>query len=127
MDVRFDSENSIVIEERAIRFDEDGGNRPENRYARIVFQNGTVAEAGENGCQVEDVLEAALMRIRQLNEAFPCRENALAVTNVQQGLMWLQERTRLRQAQGVEGQHVAHDSAPQPVGGYGPAPVAGVT
>ncbi len=101
MEVRLESENTIAI----------GPKSPAIAlYAHIRFQNGTVAEVGENGCQVEDVLEAALLRLQQLNERFPCRENALAITNAQQAVFWLRERTRVRQAQGVEGQYEPHQS-----------------
>jgi len=34
---------------------------------------------------------------------YACRENALALTHIEQGLMWLQERTRERLERGVEG------------------------
>lgn len=36
---------------------------------------------------------------------FRCRENALALTHLEEALMWLQKRTRDRMARGVEGSH----------------------
>lgn len=38
---------------------------------------------------------------------FACRENACSLTHFEEGLMWLQKRTRDRQAAGIEGKHVA--------------------
>lgn len=34
---------------------------------------------------------------------FACRENAIALTHLEEALMWLQKRTRARMARGVEG------------------------
>ncbi len=73
----------------------------------IEWQTGTVTEAGTNGAQVEDVIAAALDRLRDLNSHFPCRENSLAITDLESARNWLYQRTRDRQARGVEGQHVA--------------------
>ena len=36
---------------------------------------------------------------------FACRENACALTHLEEALMWLQKRTRDRMARGVEGTH----------------------
>lgn len=36
---------------------------------------------------------------------FACRENAIALTHLEEALMWLQKRTRDRMARGVEGTH----------------------
>lgn len=85
---------------------------PKGRYdnfGSLKFQHGPVAEVGgRNGAFIEDVLEVCLTRLRELNGKFPCRENSLAITNIEQGLMWLNERTRKRVAQGVEGRSIAH-------------------
>jgi hypothetical protein len=34
---------------------------------------------------------------------YACRENAIALTHIQDAMMWLQKRTRDRMARGVEG------------------------
>lgn len=56
-----------------------------------------------DGTTNEDLLAVIIDRLNYLNGKFPCRENALAITNIQTGLHWLNERTRNRQARGVEG------------------------
>ena len=81
-----------------------------DHMVKIQFQRGPVGENGINGVQNEQVIELLLERLRDLNTKFPCRENALAITNIEQGLMWLRRRTELRVLQGVEGQNVAHQS-----------------
>lgn len=59
-----------------------------------------------NGAFVETVIEAALQRIRYYQEGkFACRENALAITKLEEALHWLDHRTRAREARGVEGSH----------------------
>jgi hypothetical protein len=70
----------------------------------LNFQDGPIAENGVNGVTNEDLLAIVIERIENFQDSeFSCRENALALTNIQQGLMWLQDRTRKRQARGVEG------------------------
>lgn len=69
----------------------------------IHFQSGPVKEYGVNGVTNEALMAIVIHRLRVLNEAFPCRENSLAITNFEQGLMWLEHRTRDRQKRGVEG------------------------
>ena len=81
-----------------------------SKYISLDFQEGPVKEAGVNGCQNEDVMEILLHRLNQLNKAFPCRENALAITNLEQSMLWLKRRTELREKQGVEGLNIPHKS-----------------
>lgn len=73
----------------------------------IQFQHGPVKEHGVNGATSEALLAIILHRLRILNNEFPCRENSLAITNLEQGLMWLEQRTRNRQKRGVEGLNLA--------------------
>jgi len=60
-----------------------------------------------HGTTLEEMLRVSIERLKYLNERFSCRENALAITKMQEALMWLNERTRERQARGVEGKHEA--------------------
>ena len=72
-------------------------------YAEVMFQNGPVKEVGVNGLTNEALLELVLHRLRILNTNFPCRENSLAITNIEQGVMWLEQRTKDRVKRNVEG------------------------
>ena len=56
-----------------------------------------------DGTTNEELLTILIDRINYLNGKFPCRENSLAITNMEQALMWLEKRTRDREKRGVEG------------------------
>jgi len=67
------------------------------------IQDGPVREVGVNGCQVDTIIEAAKIMIEGLNVNYPCRENAVAITKLEEALMWLNKRTKDRESRGVEG------------------------
>jgi hypothetical protein len=69
----------------------------------FTIQNGPIKEVGKNGCQVTALIDAALLIIKGLNERFPCRENALTITKLEEALMWQHKRTKDREAREVEG------------------------
>lgn len=69
----------------------------------FTIQNGPVKEVGVNGCQVDTIIEAAKIMIEGLNKKFPCRENALAITKLEEALLWLGARKKNRESRGVEG------------------------
>ena len=59
-----------------------------------------------NGSFVETVLAAALQRIQFYQDGqFKCRENAIAITKIEEALLWLDKRTRDRETRQVEGTH----------------------
>jgi len=74
-----------------------------NNGISFKIQNGPIKEVGKNGCQVTALIDAALLIIKGLNERFPCRENALTITKLEEALMWQHKRTRDREAREVEG------------------------
>lgn len=70
----------------------------------IHFQNGPIKEFGVNGITQEALLAIVIDRLRSLQKGpFACRENAIALTHFEEGLMWLQRRTVERIKRGVEG------------------------
>jgi hypothetical protein len=70
----------------------------------ISFQNGPIAEAGVNGISNEVLLAIVEDRLLGFQSGrYACRENAIALTKLQEAMMWLQKRTRDRVARGVEG------------------------
>ncbi len=96
----------------------------------IRFQNGPIAEFGFNGLSNEALLAVVIDRMRGFQgmppvhpmpvgtppgfegarlapnrPPFQCRENAIALTHLEDALMWLQKRTRDRMARGVEGKN----------------------
>lgn len=69
----------------------------------FTIQNGPVKENGCNGCQVDTLIETARVMIDGLNKKYPCRENALAITKLEEALMWLDKRRQDRIERNVEG------------------------
>lgn len=60
-----------------------------------------------NGTTLEEMLRVSIERLNDLNRRMPCRENSIALTKMQEALLWLNERTRERRNRGVEGKHEA--------------------
>lgn len=72
----------------------------------IHFQEGPIKEVGVNGCHNEDLLVIVLDRLQGFqNSDFKCRENDIAITKIEEALLWLNKRTRDREAKGIEGTH----------------------
>ena len=72
----------------------------------INFQNGPIAEAGFNGFSGEALLAVVEDRLKSFQAGpYACRENALALTHLQESMHWLHHRTRERMSRGVEGTH----------------------
>ena len=72
----------------------------------IKFQKGPIKEAGVNGVMDEDLIAIVIDRMRGFQSGdYACRDNALALTKLEEALMWLRKRTNSREARGVEGTH----------------------
>ena len=70
----------------------------------LCFQNGAIKEAGVNGITHEVLLAVVADRLRAFQAGpYACRENALALTKIEEAQHWLHHRTRARLARGVEG------------------------
>ena len=67
------------------------------------IQDGPVKENGVNGCQVQTMLVAAKMILEKLNVNFPCRENSITITRLDEAILWQKKRTSDREDRGVEG------------------------
>lgn len=82
------------------------GDHPEGAInpCEIRFQNGPILECGVNGLSNESLFAVVEDRLLGFQAGpFACRENAIALTKLQEAMMWLQKRTRDRMARGVEG------------------------
>jgi hypothetical protein len=74
--------------------------------ADIHFQEGPIGEAGVNGVMNEDLLAMVLVRLRSFQDSkFSCKENAMAITKIEEALLWLRKRTMGREQKGIEGTH----------------------
>ena len=72
----------------------------------IKFQNGPIGEVGVNGISQEALLAIVEDRLKGFQSGeYACRENALALTHLQEAMHWLHHRTRERMSRGVEGTH----------------------
>jgi hypothetical protein len=72
----------------------------------INFQNGPINENGVNGVTQEALLAIVADRLRSFQAGpFACRENALALTKIEEAQHWLHSRTLARMQRGVEGTH----------------------
>lgn len=73
----------------------------------VLFQKGLIKEVGINGVTNEALLAIVIDRLRGFQDGqFKCRDNAVALTHIEEALMWLQRRTRARMVRGVEGTNV---------------------
>ena len=76
-------------------------------FCEIGFQNGPIKEAGVNGVMNEDLIAIVIDRMRGFQSGdYACRDNEMALTKLEEALMWLRNRTNEREARGVEGTNV---------------------
>ena len=71
----------------------------------ITFYKKNLDGGEESGTTLEEVIRVAILRLSNLNMRFGCRENSLAITKLEEALMWLNKRTEDRIERGVEGKH----------------------
>ena len=70
----------------------------------IRFQYGPLRENRLNGLSHEVLLAIIADRLRAFQSGpYACRENALALTKIEEAMHWLHHRTRAREHRGVEG------------------------
>lgn len=77
----------------------------EGWHVKFQIQNGPIKENGVNGIQVTDMLGYVLEVYRALNRSFPCRENSLTITKLEEAIHWQDARTKDRIARSVEGEN----------------------
>ena len=80
---------------------------PEKSEITIFLQNEPIKEVGQNGTQIDTLGKIWLEILRGFNKKFPCRENSLTITKIEEALMWQAKRTQNREERGVEGRNVA--------------------
>ena len=74
----------------------------------IRFQNGPISADGNgvNGITHEVLLAIVADRLRSFQVGpYKCKENACALTHIEEAQHWLQQRTLARMRRGVEGTH----------------------
>ena len=92
------SHEYVIAEQSGIGTDHN------NILGIVKFQFGPVRENGTNGVTNESLLAIVVDRLRRFQSGdYACRENALALTKIEEALHWLHSRTRERTARNVEG------------------------
>lgn len=90
-----------------------------NKYTLLNFRrdgdNGTNQEitfyklnsdgSFENGTTIEEVLTVSIKRLT--DNKLPCRETSLAITKLEEALMWLNKSKEDRVFRNIEGKHIA--------------------
>lgn len=88
---------------------ESGWPQVHGELSTVTFtvQSGPIKEYGVNGCQIDDVIAWAKEKIEGFNKQFPCRENSIVVTKLDEALLWLYKRKADREQRQVEGKNAA--------------------
>lgn len=102
--------NQKITCENLVIDDKPAGGSVKGLGIEIEWQNGPLGRGKDrkdtSGAFVETVIYAALQRIEHYQESrFKCRENALAITKLEEAIMWLNKRTQRREDEGTEGTH----------------------
>jgi len=84
----------------------DSGNQRIQFIEKASIIGSTELETVNNGTTNEEVLEMLIDRMNFLQKIFPCRENALVITKLEEALMWLEKRTKDRKKRGVKGKQI---------------------
>ena len=69
----------------------------------FTIQDGPIGEVGVNGIQATDLLFFCKELFHSLNKDFPCRENSLTITKIEEALHWQTARSVDREKRKVEG------------------------
>ena len=75
----------------------------ESNQLSFQIQRGAIKEVGVNGCQIDTIIETAKLILEGLNTNYLCRENSMAITKLDEALMWLDKRKKDREKRNVEG------------------------
>lgn len=87
---------------------EDPNNTQEIQFIeKTPIKNTSNLLTVNDGTTNEDILEVLIDRMNYLQNKFPCRENSIVITKLQESLMWLEKRTSDRKKRNVEGKHLS--------------------
>ena len=97
----FDQTNGNAAHKYSIHV---GGSESGAVTVAMQFQNGPLQEAGINGISEEALLAVVIDRLQCFQTSqYACRENALALTKLEEAVHWLGHRTQSRRRREVEG------------------------
>lgn len=96
----------------AVMYQDTNAGQPADDYVQkiageevlhIKFQTGGTATTERNGVFIEDLLSIAHAKLAGYNQALPSRENSLALTKIEEAILWLAARKIERESRGVYG------------------------
>lgn len=71
-----------------------------------IAEGSTELKTVNDGTTNEELLEVLINRLNYLQSKWACRENAIAITKLDEALLWLNKRTADRQKRNVEGKNI---------------------
>jgi len=105
--------NKLMAQNRTDRDGNPTGGSVEGVGLRVDWQDGPLGRPPKlaTGAFVDDVIEAARQRLEFYQKAsggkFACRQNAIAITKLEEAMHWLWARRMERESRGVQGEHKA--------------------
>jgi hypothetical protein len=81
----------------------DNFDDPSQHQTLLFVQKDVAGNLQEDGTSNEEVLSMLVDRLKVLQEKLPSRETAIAITKIEEALLWLNRRTADRIQRGVEG------------------------
>ena len=98
----------VITEGHKYQLDSMEGTNPQQIQfiEKRPVENSTELKTVNDGTTNEEVLEMLINRMQHLNSKFPCRENSIVITKLEESLMWLNKRTEDRKKRGVEGKQI---------------------
>lgn len=75
----------------------------DSEVLKVVWQSGGTATNEKNGVFIEDLIIVAVSKLKEFNDYMPSRENSLAITKLEEAILWLSYRKRERELRGVYG------------------------
>ncbi len=71
----------------------------------IDLQSAPVSEVGIDGMQIEDIILVIVEIIKSFNSKYPCRENSIVITKLEEAHLWCLKRKMDREKRAVEGKN----------------------
>jgi hypothetical protein len=97
-DIKYNAPHNFVVEPTIMATGEDSFRQ------EIHFQEGPIKECGVNGVCNEDLIAMVITRLEHFQKSeFSCRDNAMAITKLEEAMLWLRKRTMSRENKGILG------------------------
>lgn len=98
-DIKFNAPHHFAVTKSKLNSE-----NPIPALAIVNFQEGAIKEHGVNGVCNEDLIAMVICRLEHFQKSeYSCRDNAMAITKLEEALLWLRKRTIGRENRNVEG------------------------